>query len=104
MRFLEHEAQSVTIKLMSALGYIHEVGIIHRDLKPENILIKLNDTQDEISEVKLIDFGFSKIMKPKELLYSGCGTPNYVAPEVLQGIGYDKRSDIFSLGVVLYFM
>ena len=91
-------------KLIRAVQYIHEVGIIHRDLKPENVLIQIDKNTDQVDGVKIIDFGFAIQVNPQDVLYEGCGTPNYVAPEVLQGKGYDKRSDIFSLGSILYFM
>ncbi len=92
------------MQLIQAVQYIHQTGIIHRDLKPENILVLLNQQEDRIEQIKLIDFGFSQMVSPNDLLYEGCGTPNYVAPEVLKGEGYNKTSDIFSLGVSMYFM
>ena len=77
---------------------MHKNNILYRDLKPENILL------DEIGHIKLTDFGLSKIMNniEKDKTYTVCGTPIYVAPEVLMGKGYNKLVDWWSLGVLLY--
>lgn len=71
--------------------------ILYRDLKPENILI------DAEGHVKLIDFGFAKQMSnfQKDRAYTNCGTPGYVAPEVLTGQGYNYKADIWSLGILI---
>ena len=73
-------------------------GIVHRDLKPENILIELDEQTKEVQHVKLTDFGLSKIIMPGELMVDSCGTPAYVAPEVLSKKGYYKEVDIWSTG------
>jgi len=57
-----------------------------------------------IQEIKIIDFGFAKLIQPGQLLRETCGTPNYVAPEVLTGKGYDKKADIWSIGIIMYLM
>lgn len=73
---------------------------MHRDIKPENILIK-----DEVFfDLKLADFGLSEIMGKKENLFTRCGTPGYVAPEVLEDKKYDFKCDVFSCGVILYIL
>lgn len=82
-----------------ALDFVHQVGMVHRDIKPDNILV-IND-----AEIRLADFGVA--MLPGENpsvkdLQSGVGTMNYMAPEVLEGQFYDKRSDIYALGVTIY--
>ena len=81
----EREACLVTHQVLSALQYLHMCGIVHRDLKPENIMIELDSTSGstEIHQVKLTDFGLSKIIVPGEIMQESCGTPAYVAPEVL---------------------
>lgn len=90
-------------QLLTALIYLHSSSIIHRDLKPENIMIQKNEDTNQVDSIKIIDFGFATIFdKGKEFKDAG-GTPNYVAPEVFLG-KYDERSDIFSLGCILYYM
>jgi serine/threonine protein kinase len=81
-------------------------GIVHRDLKPENIMIELDDPahSTEVHQIKLADFGLSKMIVPGEVMYESCGTPAYVAPEVLKKGGYGKEVDIWSAGVILYTM
>ena len=79
-------------------------GIVHRDLKPENVLIECDEQTNEIQHIKLTDFGLSKIVVPGEVMFESCGTPAYVAPEVLTKKGYQKEVDIWSTGVILYTM
>lgn len=62
---------------------MHLCGIVHRDLKPENILIEKDTETEEIVKIKITDFGLSKIIVPNEIMMESCGTPAYVAPEVL---------------------
>ena len=89
--------------LVDAIRYCHSLGIVHRDLKPENLLYK---TKEEDSLLKVSDFGFSKFLIPKaqEQLFTACGTPTYVAPEIIGNFGYDNKVDCWSLGVILYVM
>jgi len=77
-------------------------GIVHRDLKPENILIEKNPESEEVTQIKVTDFGLSKIAGPTELMMESCGTPAYVAPEVLHKKGYKKEVDMWSAGVIFY--
>ncbi|KAI3703523.1 hypothetical protein L1987_73663 [Smallanthus sonchifolius] len=87
-------------QLISAVDFCHSRGVSHRDIKPENLLLDGND------DLKITDFGFSALSEQKRydgLLHTLCGTPAYVAPEVLRKKGYDgAKADIWSCGVVLY--
>merc|ERR1712238_49820 len=83
---------------MGAFAHIHSKNIIHRDLKPENILLMHNGYS------KLIDFGFAKIMEPGTRTYTLCGTPEYIAPEVLLNKGHGKPVDWWTLGILTYEM
>jgi len=99
--YSEADAAKLVHKMVSAIDYLHSQGIVHRDLKPENLLIK--DDKD-ISEVKIADFGLSKIVAQKVMMQTACGTPGYVAPEVLNATGYDKEVDLWSIGVITYIL
>ena len=95
------EAIEITLQLCEALGYAHAQGVVHRDVKPDNIyLVAPNRT------VKLTDFGIARMMAEPSLTSAGqvFGTPAYMSPEQLTSREVDYRSDIFSLGIVLYEM
>ena len=83
-----------------ALGFLHKNNLIYRDLKPENILL------DKEGHVKLTDFGLSKVLLSKRnaRAYTICGTPQYIAPEIIKSKGYDKTVDWWSLGVLMFEM
>ena len=100
----EREACLITHQTLEALQYLHMCGIVHRDLKPENIMVELDQDSGEVHQVKLTDFGLSKIIVPGEVMMESCGTPAYVGPEVLHKEGYGKEVDIWSTGVILYTM
>ncbi|KAH8269568.1 hypothetical protein KR018_009407 [Drosophila ironensis] len=96
-RMKEPEAARVFTQLVSAVNYCHQRGVVHRDLKAENVLL------DKDMNIKLADFGFSNHFEEGATLRTWCGSPPYAAPEVFQGLEYDgPKSDIWSLGVVLY--
>lgn len=80
----------------SALGHLHSLGVVYRDLKPENILL------DDNGHVCLTDFGLSKDINPNDKAHTFCGTPEYLAPEIVTGAGHDKMVDWWALGILLY--
>lgn len=99
--FHEKDAAKVVQKILQAIDYLHLMGIVHRDLKPENLL--LSDRTKNPS-VKISDFGLSKIFDEVQLMRTACGTPGYVAPEVLRRQGYGPQVDLWSLGVITYIL
>jgi serine/threonine-protein kinase Chk2 len=103
-RFDEDKAREFFIQMLQAVDYLHEQNIVHRDLKPENILLK-SKTEDII---KISDFGLSRVFNENaSMMKTMCGTPQYVAPEVLtdaQSEGYGPACDLWSLGVILYIL
>ncbi|KAJ1674271.1 Protein kinase, partial [Spiromyces aspiralis] len=95
----ESEARRFFQQIISAVEYCHRRNIVHRDLKPENLLL------DPFENVKIADFGLSNIMKDGEFLKTSCGSPNYAAPEVINGKLYaGPEVDVWSCGVILYVM
>jgi len=78
------------------LKYLHDRRMLHRDLKPQNIML------DSEGHVKLVDFGFTKLLAANQLAMSVVGTPLYMSPELLMKLGYDDRTDVWSLGCIFY--
>ena len=99
--FSERQIALIINQIGNGLKYLHNYGIVHRDLKPDNIMIT---EQSERGVIKIMDFGLSKIAGYKEGLIDGYGTLSYVAPEVLLRIPYNKEVDIWSMGIILYYM
>jgi len=100
--FTEEQAKDVSYKLLSALDFMHKQGVAHRDLKPENMLMT---DKSATAEVKITDFGLSKFFDAQTtMMKTPCGTPGYIAPEVLHMKGYDKQCDVWSLGVIVYIL
>ncbi|CAD8067478.1 unnamed protein product [Paramecium primaurelia] len=96
------EIQSILIikPLFQALSLLHKQGIFHRDIKPQNIMLHQSG---KLETACIIDFGLADFWNDKnEYLFSQCGTPGYVAPEILLGHSYDFKVDVYSLGLVLY--
>jgi eukaryotic-like serine/threonine-protein kinase len=101
-RLSRERAIRIALKVLDALEYIHEQGVVHRDLKPENIMV------DAYDNVKLIDFGIAGDAGARRLTYANftatLGTADYISPEQVKGKRGDGRSDIYSMGVILYEM
>lgn len=97
----EERGKQLSHQLATALFYLHSFGIAHRDLKPENILMA---SDEDTSDLKIVDFGLSKIIGPNESSLDPFGTLSYVAPEVLLQKPYGKEVDLWSLGVITYLM
>lgn len=87
--------------LLIALEYLHNRGIVHRDLKPENLILA---SKDNDYTLKIADFGLASFITKGEYLFLRCGSPGYVAPELLEDKGYHQKADIFSAGVIFYVM
>jgi calcium/calmodulin-dependent protein kinase I len=98
--YSENIAKRLVKQMVSAVKHLHDQHIAHRDLKPNNLLL----AAPGVDEIKIADFGLSKILSPDSMMQTACGTPIYVAPEVLKGEGYDKEVDIWSIGVVMYIL
>lgn len=99
--FTEKDARNVVKQVCRGVAYLHSAGIAHRDLKPENLLC---DGDGDDMTIKIADFGLSKIFGAGETLETSCGTPDYVAPEVLTGSSYDNAVDMWSVGVITYIL
>ena len=95
-RFPIESARMYSAQIFLAIEYLHSMGIVHRDIKPENILITKGGS------VKLVDFGFSKVVEDKT--WTLCGTPEYIAPEILLSKGHGRGVDYWSFGILLFEM
>lgn len=99
-KYTESEAISLLKPLVEAIAYLHDLGIFHRDVKPSNVLIR---EKDNLSSACLIDFGLADHWNEEgRYLFYRCGTPGYVAPEVLRDAKYTTQVDVYSLGALLY--
>ena len=95
-------AEKITLRICDAIDYMHKHGVVHRDLKPENVMVNERD------EIKLFDFGIAMKEDARRLTFvnvsSMLGTPDYIAPEQVQGKRGDQRSDMYALGIMFYEM
>lgn len=116
-KYSEKEASRMMHDLSNALSYLHSMHVCHRDIKPENLLVcdyswlanhninssTAGDASDYSFKVlKLADFGLAIQLEPGSKLYDVCGTPNYVAPEILSESGYDHKVDVWAAGVIAF--
>uniref|UniRef100_A0A182RWE5 non-specific serine/threonine protein kinase n=1 Tax=Anopheles funestus TaxID=62324 RepID=A0A182RWE5_ANOFN len=100
-RFSENQSKIMMKHLASAMAYMHSLSIVHRDIKPENLLVEL-DNDGNVVLLKLGDFGLA--CEVTEPLLSICGTPTYVAPEILMESGYGVKIDVWAAGIILYIL
>ena len=121
--FTEDEGRGLFVQLVEALLYMHSKSVVHRDLKPENILVSIDPTfavpsrsgdaqqnapniPPEKVRLKVTDFGLAKFCGEQDVMKTMCGTPTYLAPEVMHGnggtLGYSWNVDVWSMGIILY--
>jgi len=102
VQFTEFEAAETTRQMLHAVGYLHAHNVVHRDLKLENFLL---ESKEKDADLKLIDFGFSKIWDPgMPLMRACCGSIAYVSPDVLAQNGYTSKCDLWSIGVIVFML
>ncbi|EED92424.1 predicted protein, partial [Thalassiosira pseudonana CCMP1335] len=99
--YTESEARDVCKILFNAIGYCHVRKVCHRDLKPENLLLK--GKQCDI-DLKIADFGFARKAPAEDSLKTVCGSPGYVSPEILKRDPYGLKTDMWSLGVIIFIL
>uniref|UniRef100_A0A1A7XL59 Serine/threonine-protein kinase DCLK2 n=1 Tax=Iconisemion striatum TaxID=60296 RepID=A0A1A7XL59_9TELE len=99
-KYTERDASCMLFNLASAIKYLHSLNIVHRDIKPENLLVY--EHQDGSKSLKLGDFGLATVVNGP--LYAVCGTPTYVAPEIIAETGYGLKVDIWAAGVITYIL
>ncbi|KAM3875038.1 serine/threonine-protein kinase DCLK1-like isoform 1-T1 [Diretmus argenteus] len=99
-KYTERDASCMLFNLASAIKYLHSLNIVHRDIKPENLLVY--EHQDGSRSLKLGDFGLATLFNGP--LYAVCGTPTYVAPEIIAETGYGLKVDIWAAGVITYIL
>ncbi|XP_047668503.1 serine/threonine-protein kinase DCLK2 isoform X6 [Tachysurus fulvidraco] len=99
-KYTEKDASTMVYNLAAALKYLHGMNIVHRDIKPENLLVC--EYSDGTKSLKLGDFGLATVVEGP--LYTVCGTPTYVAPEIIAELGYGLKVDIWAAGVITYIL
>uniref|UniRef100_A0A8C2G957 Serine/threonine-protein kinase DCLK2 n=1 Tax=Cyprinus carpio TaxID=7962 RepID=A0A8C2G957_CYPCA len=99
-KYTERDASVMVFNLAAALKYLHRMCIVHRDIKPENLLVC--EYPNGIKSLKLGDFGLATVVEGP--LYTVCGTPTYVAPEIISESGYGLKVDIWAAGVITYIL
>ena len=108
--YSEDDARILTARLLKAVAFMHRHDVVHRDLKPQNLLLA---DKDDDTNAFIGDFGFATVIRPvldektnrmtRRVLRQKCGTPSYVAPEIVAGRPYDQAADMWSLGVITFF-
>ena len=98
-KYDENHARNLIFEMLKAVAYMHENNIVHCDLKPKNLLLQ---READDSSVILADFGFATRVYSNNSLNKQCGTPYFVAPEILLRKGYDTKADMWSIGVIIY--
>eukprot|EP00731_Ephydatia_muelleri_P001211 Em0001g1211a len=99
--YTEKDASYLIRQVLDACNYLHSLAVVHRDLKPENLLYYSADSD---SKIMISDFGLSKTTEDEDQMGTACGTPGYVAPEVLRRKPYGKAVDCWSIGVIAYIL
>nr|XP_043884517.1 serine/threonine-protein kinase DCLK2-like [Solea senegalensis] len=99
-KYSERDASAMIFNLAGAVKYLHRMNIVHRDIKPENLLVC--EYPDGTKSLKLGDFGLATVVEGP--LYTVCGTPTYVAPEIIAETGYGLKVDIWAAGVIAYIL
>ncbi|XP_039862855.1 serine/threonine-protein kinase DCLK2-like isoform X2 [Simochromis diagramma] len=99
-KYSERDSSAMVFNLAGAIKYLHRMNIVHRDIKPENLLVC--EYPDGTKSLKLGDFGLATVVEGP--LYTVCGTPTYVAPEIIAETGYGLKVDIWAAGVITYIL
>ena len=106
-KFTEKEAAIFIRAILKGVHHCHERGVMHRDLKPENILFRTNEVMSE-ENICIADFGLATFLEVDEYLFSRCGTPGFVAPEVVNlkdtKVKYNPICDEFSVGIIFHIL
>eukprot|EP01117_Protostelium_nocturnum_P012261 TRINITY_DN450_c0_g3_i1.p1 TRINITY_DN450_c0_g3~~TRINITY_DN450_c0_g3_i1.p1 ORF type:complete len:303 (-),score=63.59 TRINITY_DN450_c0_g3_i1:262-1122(-) len=102
--YSEQDAAAVVAQILGAVSYLHSQGVVHRDLKPENLLCTNSTNKTDPVHIYVADFGLSRVFEDREQLNTYCGSPEYVAPEVLACVPYEKAVDLWSVGVITYIL
>lgn len=98
--YSERDASVIARKIVEAVQFLHAQGIAHRDLKPQNLLCASDDPTD----IRIADFGLSKVFNQATMMQTCCGSPEYVAPEILMCVSYDQSVDMWSIGIIIYIL
>ncbi|TPX64962.1 hypothetical protein SpCBS45565_g05493 [Spizellomyces sp. 'palustris'] len=108
----ESDVCTIMYRLVDAIAYLHDQGIVHRDIKPENILVSSDipiplpgsASQSDLYNIKVSDFGLATSVDTCTMMENIVGTPLYMAPEIVQNLGYSAQCDIWSIGVLMYLL